>query len=239
MLDLSVPKVPFDIALPYGLSATVRPLTRLGWPQPRPQPGGRWRRSTGRPASAWRRRCRWAGCPTSRPRAIGMASTGPADPRAGGPAHCELGRRGAGRRTGTADAREHRRGDGALPSRRAVLSGVHAPAGPAERRRKRLRALCRGHFQPGGGPNTAGPATTPPCRARGEPVAVAPRAPRGRSFARPQAGAQPACRCRSLARSAPARSWPWQAAKEPTDGSALTASTPLISLQKHQPAATD
>jgi len=30
MLDLSVPKVPFDIALPYGLSVTVRPLTTAG-----------------------------------------------------------------------------------------------------------------------------------------------------------------------------------------------------------------
>jgi hypothetical protein len=30
MLDLSVPKVPFDIALPYGLSVTVRPLTAAG-----------------------------------------------------------------------------------------------------------------------------------------------------------------------------------------------------------------
>ena len=30
MLDLSVPKVPFDIALPYSLSVTVRPLTTAG-----------------------------------------------------------------------------------------------------------------------------------------------------------------------------------------------------------------
>jgi hypothetical protein len=30
MLDLSVPKVPFDIALPYGLVVTVRPLTTAG-----------------------------------------------------------------------------------------------------------------------------------------------------------------------------------------------------------------
>ena len=30
MLDLSVPKVPFDIALPYGLSVTVQPLTTAG-----------------------------------------------------------------------------------------------------------------------------------------------------------------------------------------------------------------
>ena len=30
MLDLSTPKAPFDIALPYGLSVTVRPLTTAG-----------------------------------------------------------------------------------------------------------------------------------------------------------------------------------------------------------------
>jgi len=30
MLDLSVPKAPFDVALPYGLSVTVRPLTTAG-----------------------------------------------------------------------------------------------------------------------------------------------------------------------------------------------------------------
>jgi hypothetical protein len=30
MLDLSAPKVPFDIALPYGLMVTVRPLTTAG-----------------------------------------------------------------------------------------------------------------------------------------------------------------------------------------------------------------
>jgi hypothetical protein len=30
MLDLSAPKAPFDIALPYGLKVTVRPLTTAG-----------------------------------------------------------------------------------------------------------------------------------------------------------------------------------------------------------------
>ena len=30
MLDLSTPRAPFDIALPYGLSVTVRPLTTAG-----------------------------------------------------------------------------------------------------------------------------------------------------------------------------------------------------------------
>jgi hypothetical protein len=48
--------------------------------------------------------------------------------------------------------REHRRGDGALPRGGAVLPGVDAPAAAAERRKKRIRALCLWHFQPGGGP---------------------------------------------------------------------------------------
>ena len=30
MLDLSTPKAPFDIALPYGLLVTVTPLTTAG-----------------------------------------------------------------------------------------------------------------------------------------------------------------------------------------------------------------
>jgi phage FluMu protein gp41 len=30
MLDLSTPKAPFDIALPYGLLVTVKPLTTAG-----------------------------------------------------------------------------------------------------------------------------------------------------------------------------------------------------------------
>ena len=30
MLDLSTPKAPFDIALPYGLTVTVKPLTTAG-----------------------------------------------------------------------------------------------------------------------------------------------------------------------------------------------------------------
>jgi hypothetical protein len=41
---------------------------------------------------------------------------------------------------------------GALPGRRALLPGVHTPPGAAERRKKRIRALCRWHFQPGRGP---------------------------------------------------------------------------------------
>ena len=57
----------------------------------------------------------------------------------------------AGRQPSAADTREHRRGDGALSGWRAVLPGVHAPPGAAERGKERIWALCRWHLQPGGG----------------------------------------------------------------------------------------
>jgi hypothetical protein len=102
----------------------------------------------------------------------GWLLPGPADSRARDPARHQLERRGARRWTGAANAREHRRGDGALPGRRAVLPGVHAPPGAAERRKKRIRALCRWHFQPGGGPEYCRACRDDdlPC-ARGEPGA--------------------------------------------------------------------
>jgi hypothetical protein len=73
---------------------------------------------------------------------------------------------------GAADAREHRGGHEPLPGGRAVLSGVHAPPSAAERSKKRLRALCRWHFQPGGGPEYCRACSDDglPC-ARGEPGA--------------------------------------------------------------------
>jgi hypothetical protein len=58
------------------------------------------------------------------------------------------------------------------PGRRAVLSGVHAAPGAAERGKNRIRALCRWHFQPGGGPEYCRACRDDdlPC-ARGEPGA--------------------------------------------------------------------
>ena len=173
MLDLSVPKAPFDIALPYGLSVTVRPLTTAGMAAA--QAAAR------RAVEAIERQARerteagLAAGRAARPLGRGGARwllPGAADPRARGPAHHELDRRRAGGRAGAADAREHRRGDGALPRGRAVLPGVHAPPGAAERGKKRLRALCRWHFQPGGGPEYCRACRDDdlPC-ARGEPGA--------------------------------------------------------------------
>ena len=76
MLDLSTHKAPFDIALPYGLSVTVKPLTTAGMAAA--QAAAR------RAVEAIERQARerteaglahWMGCPTSRPRANATAST--------------------------------------------------------------------------------------------------------------------------------------------------------------------
>ena len=153
MIDLAQRSEPYEIALPYGLSVTVKPLTTAGMAAA--QAAAR------RAVEAIERQARerteagLAAGRAARPLGRGRARRllpGAADPRAGGPAHHELDRRRAGGRTGAADARERRRGDGALPRGRAVLPGVHAPPGAAERGKKRIRALCRWHFQPGGGP---------------------------------------------------------------------------------------
>ena len=56
MLDLSVPKVPFDIALPYGLSVTVRPITTAGMAAAQAAARRRQRRSRAsgsRPIRPW------------------------------------------------------------------------------------------------------------------------------------------------------------------------------------------
>jgi hypothetical protein len=171
MLDLSTPKAPFDIALPYGLSVTVRPLTTAGMAAA--QAGAR------RAVEAIERQARerteaglqWDGLPD-------LSAEGERDGFYQAQLIRELAVRHeldggrARRRTGTADTREHRRGDGALPGRRAFLPGVYAAPGAAERRKKRIRALCRWHFQPGGGPEYCRACRDAdlPC-ARGEPEA--------------------------------------------------------------------
>jgi len=153
MLDLSVPKAPFDVTLPYGLSVTVRPLTTAGMAAA--QAAAR------RAVEAIDRQARerteagltLEGLPDLSPEGERDGFLpGTVDPRGRGPAHHELDRGRAGGRARATDAREHRRGNGALPRGRAVLPRVHAPPGIAERCKKRLRALCRWHFRPGGGP---------------------------------------------------------------------------------------
>jgi hypothetical protein len=74
MLNLSVPKVPFDIALPYGLSITVRPLTTAGIAAAQAAARRAVEAIDRQARERIEGRCRWAGCPTSRPRASGMAS---------------------------------------------------------------------------------------------------------------------------------------------------------------------
>ena len=75
MLDLSTHKAPFDIALPYGLLVTVKPLTTAGMAAA--QAAARRaveaieRQVRERTEAGWH----WMGCPTSRPRANATAST--------------------------------------------------------------------------------------------------------------------------------------------------------------------
>jgi hypothetical protein len=93
MLDLSTPKAPFDIALPYGLLVTVTPLTTAGMAAA--QVAAR------RAVEAIERQARerteaglpFDGLPDLSPRRrAGRLLPGPADPRAGGSACHEVDR---------------------------------------------------------------------------------------------------------------------------------------------------
>jgi hypothetical protein len=116
ILDLSTPKAPLDIALPYGLLVTVKPLTTAGMAAA--QAAAR------RAVEAIERQARErmeAGVAldelpdfSTEGERDGLLP-GAADPRARGPAHHKLGWRRAGRRPRAADAGKHRGGDGALP----------------------------------------------------------------------------------------------------------------------------
>ena len=153
MIDLAQRSEAYELELPYGLKVTVRPLTTAGMAAA--QAAAR------RAVEAIERQARErteAGLPLD-----GLPDLS-ADGERDGFYQAQLIRELAvrhitswagvelERRPGAADAGEHRGGDGALPGRRAVLPGVHATSGAAERRKKRIRALCRWHFQPGGGP---------------------------------------------------------------------------------------
>ena len=173
MIDLSQRTEPYELELPYGLRVTVRPLTTAGMAA----------------AQAAARRAVEAIERQARERTeAGLALDGLPDLSAEGERdgfyQAQLIRELAVRHvtswtgveleggTGATDAREHRRGDGALPGRRAVLPGVHAPPGAAERSKKRIGPSAAGTSSRAEGPNTAGPAATTslPC-ARGEPGA--------------------------------------------------------------------
>ena len=80
MLDLSTPQAPFDIALPYGLMVTVRPLTTAGMAAAQVVA----RRAVEAIERQVRERAE-AGlprmdCPTSRPRGVRQLLPGAADP---------------------------------------------------------------------------------------------------------------------------------------------------------------
>ena len=149
MIDLSQPMAPYELDLPYGLRVTVRPLTTAGMAA----------------AQAAARRTVEAIERQARERTeAGLAVDGLPDLSAEGERdgfyQVQLIRALAVRHITSwrgvelegGPARAHRRGHEPLPGGRAVLPGVHAPPGAAKRGKKRIRALCRWHFQPGGGP---------------------------------------------------------------------------------------
>ena len=112
MLDLSTPKAPFDIALPYGLLVTVKPLTTAGMAAA--QAAARRAVEAIERLAHERGEAGLAGQPLGLGRPLRLLP-GTADPRAGGPARYELDWCRARGRTGAADASEHCRGDGSLP----------------------------------------------------------------------------------------------------------------------------
>ena len=173
MIDLAQRSEPYEIALPYGLSVTVKPLTTAGMAA----------------AQAAARRAVEAIERQARERTeAGLELDGLPDLSAEGERdgfyQAQLIRELAVRHVTSWTGVELEGGPAPptpeniaavmelYPGRRAVLPGVHAPAGAAERRKKRVRALCRWHFQPGGGPEYCRACRDDglPC-ARGEPGA--------------------------------------------------------------------
>jgi hypothetical protein len=75
MIDLSQPTEPYELELPYGLKVTVRPLTTAGMPAAQAGARRAVEAIEPRPESVAKRDWPSTGCPTSRPRANGTAST--------------------------------------------------------------------------------------------------------------------------------------------------------------------
>ena len=153
MIDLSQPSEPYDIELPYGLTVNVKLLTTAGMAAA--QAAAR------RAVEAIERQIterKDAGLPTDG--LPDLADEGERD----GFYQSQLIRELAVRhvtdwtgirvewRTSTTDVGKHRRRHEPLPDRRTLLPGIHAASSPPQRSKKRIRALCRWHFQPGRGP---------------------------------------------------------------------------------------
>jgi hypothetical protein len=173
MIDLSQPTVPFELELPYGLRVTVRPLTTAGMAAA--QAAAR------RAVEAIERQARErtdAGLPLD-----GLPDLS-AEGERDGFYQAQLIRELAVRQvTGWTGVELSSVRAPPTPENIAAvmefypvgerfLPGVHASPGAAERGKKRIRALCRWHFQPGGGPEYCKACRDEglPC-ARGEPGA--------------------------------------------------------------------
>ena len=184
MIDLAQRSEPYEIALPYGLSVTVKPLTTAGMAAAEAaarrlleamERQARERTEAGLPLdglpdlSAEGERDGFYQAQLIRELAVRHITSWSGVELKGGPA--------------PPTPRAHRRGDGALLRRRAVLPGVHASPGASERGKKRIRALCGWHFQQGGGPEY--------CRAcRDDGFSCAPGRAGGRRAALPLARAR-------------------------------------------------
>ena len=153
MIDLGQRSEPYEIALPYGLSVTVKPLTTAGMAaaqaaarrtveaierQARERTEGGLELDGLPDLSAEAERDGFYQAQLIRELAVRHIRSWTGVEREGGPA--------------PPTPENIAGGDGALSDRRALLPGVHAPPGAPQRRKKRMRALCRWHFQPGGGP---------------------------------------------------------------------------------------
>lgn len=151
MISLKKTSEPFDIELPYGVTVIVKPLTTAGMAAAQAAARRRVEGLEGPVQGTDRSRifCRRSPRPGERWRAR-RSVPGSADQGTGGPP-CDRLDGHRGRSAG--DPGKHSRRDVAVSRRRAVLSRVHPQTGAAHRYKKRIRALCRWHFQPGGGPS--------------------------------------------------------------------------------------
>ncbi len=155
MITLSTPKDPYDLDLPYGITVTVKPLTSSGMAAAQAAA----RRRLESLESQYRER-KEAGLPTD-----DLPDLDDAAERDGlyhGLLVHELAARhivswsGVLAEDGNGDAPVSREAVAAVmdlyPVGERFFQEFTLAPGAAQRRKKRIRALCRWHFKPGGGP---------------------------------------------------------------------------------------